>query len=71
MDLVKEIIVPRMEQKNNIFVFPSEVAARLLQKKALSLSRYGTSSNKQFISWDQFKEQTLHYYVETVWVYPS
>ncbi|MBN1798954.1 MAG: PD-(D/E)XK nuclease family protein [Spirochaetales bacterium] len=61
MDPLKDIIVPKMEQKNNVFVFPSEVAARLLQKKALQLSKLRTSRDSCFISWDQFKEQTLHY----------
>jgi hypothetical protein len=61
MDPVKDIIVPHMEQKNNIFVLPSEVAARFMQKKALGLTSCATSSNNRFISWDRFKEQTLHY----------
>jgi len=64
MNPVKDIIVPKMEQNNSVFVFPSEVAARLIQKKALSLSKRSTSRNRRFISWDQFKEQTLHYDAE-------
>jgi len=59
MQLINDVILPRMGQENTVFVFPSEVTARLLQRQALAEGGYEACRNNRFISWDQFKEQTV------------
>jgi CRISPR/Cas system-associated exonuclease Cas4 (RecB family) len=61
MEIIRDIIIPAWSDEKTIFVFPSEVAARQMQKKALAASGLKISKNRQFISWDQFKEQSLDY----------
>jgi RecB family exonuclease len=59
MQLIEDIILPRLQAEQTIFVFPSEVAARIIQRQALEAARLDVSPNNRFISWDQFKERII------------
>ncbi len=59
MQLIEDIIVPRLQAEQTVFVFPSEVAARVIQRQALEAAALDVSPNSRFISWDQFKEQVI------------
>ena len=42
-----------------VFVFPSDVAARLWLEASLDLTGVGTISSQRFIAWDRFKEEAV------------
>lgn len=61
MDLIENIITKNYKGKENIFVFPAEVAARHNQRRALSYLPKKTLRDDVFISWDQFKERAFNF----------
>ncbi len=50
-----------IDDRNTIFVFPSEITARFWLKKSFQFTRKKTLPAKRFLSWDQFKESAFIY----------
>ncbi|UTC66615.1 MULTISPECIES: PD-(D/E)XK nuclease family protein [unclassified Treponema] len=59
MDLIEKTIKTYGRDLNNVFVFPSRIAARLWFQKSLSITGLGTIPLENYMSWDGFKEACL------------
>lgn len=54
-NIIAEILKKYLAAPSVVFVFPSEIAARMWQEKALDFMDEGVLPDERFAAWDQFK----------------
>lgn len=59
MNIIKKTIMEYGKKLDNVFVFPSRIAAMLWFQKSLELTGLKTIPLENYIAWDSFKEKCL------------
>ena len=57
MDHLRDLILEQRNNRNAVFVFPSETAAWSWRREYLRISGCRAVRNSRFVSWDSFKEK--------------
>ena len=59
MEQILQRIRETIHDKNNVYVFPSELTAAFWLRESLIQTKAGAVSKARFISWDRFKEEAF------------